>query len=108
VKVQMRDSLLPVLTAIEYSAVSTVQSFLGRNLLGTQKKVTHQLLVFIRQVIERRNWFARHNQNVNGCLGLDITEGDTPIVFVHHVRRNLSVSNLLEQGLIGHDSGAVT
>ena len=105
---QVGNGLKAFFATIEYRTVSAMQSFVGCNLFRAQEQVPDQLLVLFGQIIQRGNRLSRHNQDMHRRLGLNFPERDTQFILVHHIRRDLSVGNLLEQGLVGHDYRTLT
>jgi hypothetical protein len=45
---------------------------------------------------------AWHDQDVRGCLGVDVAQSHALVVFIKDVPRLLPVHNLLEQRVLGH------
>ena len=105
---QMGNGLLAFFATVEHRAISPMQPFVGRDFLGAQEEMSDQLLIVIRQIVQRWDRLPRYNQNVNRCLGLNVPKCNALFILVHHIRRDLTIGNLLKQGLFGHDRDALT
>ncbi len=60
-----------------------------------------QPIVFPAQVVQRGDVTLGHDENVRGCLWVDVVEGQQPCVFIHNGARDLSIDDLAEEA-IGH------
>lgn len=99
----VRDRLPGVRTVVENGPVTARQPLLGGNLLGHQEQVSDKGLVFLREGVEVWDGLAGYDQDVRGCLGVDVAQGHAPVVLVKDLPWLLPIHNLLEQRLLlGH------
>jgi hypothetical protein len=56
------------------------------------------------RLIQRLNMFARHDQNMDGRLGIDVSEGVGKLILVNGRRWNLTFNDFAEQATHNEDS----
>lgn len=49
--------------------------------------------------------FARHNQDVGGCLGGNVVKGDAELIFMDEGGGDFLVADFFEEGFVGHEDG---
>ncbi len=93
--------------AVEDRTVALVgMAALARNLLRDELHFAHKLAVRWLQVVECRDVFARDDEHVRRCLGIDVIERQHGVALVDQVARNLSVANLAEEAVAHGVAGA--
>lgn len=96
----MIDSLPAVGTGIEHDPVAVSGQALGdRHLVRVRDQVGQQAAARRAQLGQIRVVGARDNEHVYGCLRIDITEGDRPVITGHYDRRYLVGGNGAEQAV---------
>ena len=102
VNVKMEHTLAPVPALVDHSAISVlVQAFLASDLSCNHHQVTEQLLVPLLSLSNSRKSITvlGDHQEVLRCDRGNITERQTLIILVDHVRRDLLSDNLIEDGI---------
>lgn len=92
--------LSPVLAAVEDGAVAIGQTFAGCYLLCHKDQVADEWLVGFCEIIQCWNGLARADQNVRGCLRIDVAKGKALLVLINNVCRDISCCDFLEQGFV--------
>lgn len=86
----------------------TIPSFcnakIARDVLPCEEQRADQLLMFRRQMIDRRNVLARNDQNMNRRLRIDVVKRQGSIVFVSQFRRYFTGDNAAEDTIVTHMS----
>lgn len=102
------DRLAGVVAAVHDQAISVRCDieFAGQ-MFGDGKQMSCELLIPGRQVVHARDRFPRHDEDVNGCLRIDIMKGNALFVFIHDVGVNLTVSYFLKQSSFSHESSSI-
>jgi len=84
------------LAIIYHEPESIFDAFLSGHLVGTQIQMSEQGLIFIPGINHSGDGLFGYEQNVDRCLWVYITKGQTQFIFIDDVRRNLFVDNLAE------------
>ena len=85
---------------VDYGAIALrFQSSLTRQLSRQKKKVAQQGLVFSRGLPERDNMPSWKDQQMNGCLRMNILDRHRLLVLMHEFGRNLAIDNLAEEAI---------
>lgn len=93
---------LPSASAVvdrETESIATAELF--RNLARSQHEVTKERLVFSCGITKARNRFARYQQHMHRCSGIDVLERDALVIFINNAGRDLACDDFFEEGL-GH------
>jgi hypothetical protein len=100
---EMGDGLTTVRTVINgYTEASVRDAFTAGNLPGGEQQVTESGGILRRGCGDPWDGFARHDENVDGGLRGNVAKGDTKIVLVDDVRRDLLIAYFLEQRFVYH------
>jgi hypothetical protein len=94
--VQMRDRLAGRFLAVDYDSISAINAQLSRELRRHQMQMTEQVPIVPGNLGMRCNNLPRDDQNVYGSLGIDVSKGQAPIVFVDDVGGYLTIDDLFE------------
>ena len=88
---KMIDRLSTILALIDDQSVAIGQAFcLGDDASGVEKVEMVSGGWFFGH---SRNLCSRHNQDVNGGLGINVAKGDHMVVLINDVGRNLATDN---------------
>jgi hypothetical protein len=82
VDVEMIDGLSAVLAGVDHQAIARGQTLLAGDLGDGPQQVTEQLAIRRVGVIQRGDVFARCHQNMDGRLGVKVSEGVAQLVLV--------------------------
>jgi len=100
VDVDVEDRLPGPGAIIDHGAITLrVESPLTRQLSRQKKKVAQQGLVFSRGLPERDNMPSWKDQQMNGCLRMNILDRHRLLVLMHEFGRNLAIDNLAEEAI---------
>ena len=103
----MIHGLAPIRPAVNHDAVTVGQSFLIRDPFGRQQQMPHEGVVLGLGVRQFGDRLLGNNQNVNGCLGIDVAEGQAEIIFIDDRRRDLLADDFAKKGVVGITHTAV-
>ena len=92
--VQMLDSLLPVLAAVDHRTISVLKPFGRCYVFDLQHHVAHQISILVSEIVQRRDVLLRHYQYMYRRLRLRVPETRDPVIFIDHLRRDLSAREL--------------
>ena len=104
----MLDGLSAVLSCVHDDSITAAEILLTRNLGGFCHEVAEQARVFGGGFSERANVTARYEEQVSGCLRLNVGEAVAEIVAVDGLRGNLALKNAAEEAVHGNPSVAGT
>jgi hypothetical protein len=97
VHVDMKYGLTGFLITVHHQPVPViVDTSLVRDILRGTKKFTHDHLVIVDDVINRRDMFFRDNKKMYRSLGINIIEGEHVIIFKNDIGRYFAISYLAE------------
>jgi len=102
VEVNVRNCLHGIFATIEHRSITTVEPFLLSDLFCCEKQVANQDFIFRLEVVERWDGLSRNDQNVNGCLRIDVPEREAGVVFVNDIGRNLVIRDFFKESFFGH------
>src|SRR5712691_4864345 len=98
VQVDMEDGLAGVAVRVEHGPETAGgDPAILRDGGGPPNDFTDDLIIVRRQFVERRDVALRHDEDVRGCLRIDVVEGEQAVVFVDDGRRNLAFDDLAEE-----------
>lgn len=97
-EMEMINRLTTGRSDIGYHSISVVQFLFPSNVLYHGHQVTDQRLVTVIQMGNALNFFFGDNENVYGCLGSNVLEGQAKLVFKNNVGWDFSVDDLFENG----------
>jgi NAD(P)H-dependent FMN reductase len=98
VQMNVKDRLSRVRVAVEDSPVATIGvAVLRRQCRSPANHLSNQTVVFGAEVVQRRDVPARHDEDVRGRLGVDVLDGNEPIVRIHNRARDLACDDLAEE-----------
>lgn len=94
----MVHRLPPISTAVDNGPIAIRQSFLIGDLANDSKQVPDEICVAGIHFGQRLDRELGNNQHVSRRLRIDIAEGQTAVVLVDDVGRDLFVDDLLKDG----------
>src|SRR5690606_35788893 len=97
--VQVKHSLSGFFTVIDYQSESITITFLICNLCGSKQQMTQNVLVGIPGISHHRDRILRDHEDMYRRLWIDITEGQTQIILIDNIRRDLSRDNFTENSV---------
>jgi len=100
--VQMRHRFARVRTVVDHNTKTGSQVQLRREEGGHRKEVSDHCFVARCKRGDSWNQFFRYNQQVDGCLRVDVVEHNASIVLVFDLCGNLAVDDFLEDRF-GHE-----
>src|SRR5262245_2064535 len=62
-----------------------------------------QTIVFLTQIVQRGDVALGYDENVRGCLWVDVVECEQKSIFIHDGARDLSIDDFAEEA-VGHGS----
>ena len=92
----MRDTLSCWCPVVDYHSEATCYAFALGYLGGRQEKMPHQHGIFSRCLAEAGEVFARDDQYVSRCLGIQVAKGKRVFILPEHLSRETLISNLAE------------
>ena len=94
---QVKHGLPGTTTVVDHEA-EVRQLLFGSHLPRHEEEVADQLRVLLLHIAHLRDGHLRNHENVNGCLGVDIAESQSPVILVDNVGGNLTVDDFLKDG----------
>jgi len=88
---EVRYRLSGVFALVDNQAVSVAQGELFGNFPGGPKNV--EVVSLVGDFGKAGNLLSRHNQDVNGCLRIEIAKGNYVRVLIHNVSRYLAADD---------------
>lgn len=82
--VQMENGLARSCPIVDDHPVS-LQLFGASDFLDHQEQMTQKILLFLRGFRQGGDMLLRDDEDVGGCLGIDISKGYGPIVFLDDI-----------------------
>lgn len=96
------DRLAPQVVAVHDYAEAFLATLLFGEALGREEDMTgERLIIFLAEVVQRRDVFLWDDQEMHRRLGSDVPEGDDLIVFIELVGGNVPRHDLAEQTIHG-------
>ena len=80
-----------VFTAVDDHSVAVFESKRCSNILDLRHHISHEIRVFIRHIIDRRDMLFRYHQYMYRSLRIRIVEAEYPVILVSYVRLYLTV-----------------
>jgi len=74
------------------------QLLFGSHLARHEEEVAGQLRVLLLHVGHLGDGHFRDHEDVDGCLGVDVAERQSPVIFVDNVGGDLAVDDFLKDG----------
>ena len=97
----MKDRLPRVGAGVHHDPIARLgEAPLRGELPGQAAKLTKERVIVGRQIVEAREVPAWNEEQMKGCLGLDIFEGHKLFVGEHNFCRNCSGGNSAEEALV--------
>lgn len=106
-EMKMLDRLASIGTAVGDNAVSAAKIFSLGDLGNSLKDLCNESAVFRADLIDRRDMYLGHDQNMYGCLRVYITESIDVFVFIDLGRGDITLDDLAEKA-IHHSAQTVT
>lgn len=100
-QVEVKHRLPSASAVVDCKAERIAAAKLFRNLARSQHEVTKERLVFSCGITKARNRFARDQQHMHRCSGIDVLERDALVIFINNAGRDLACDDFFEEGL-GH------
>jgi len=101
VEVDVEDGLAGGFAGVDDHAVAVRREFqVARDLRGAQQHVSDDRVVLIGHLVERRDVFARNDEDVRRRLRVDVVERDDLVVFVHFFCRDLARRDAAEEAAV--------
>ena len=101
-QVDVKHALAGFAVRIEHGPIAAVVITV---LLGKRRREpdhrANQWIVILRQIVERSDVLSRDNEQVKGCLGVDVLERDELLVLIHDRASDLARNDLAEKA-VGH------
>lgn len=98
--VQVRHGLPPVGTVVDDQAVAGLfEAKFVCHFRGLEQQVAKHFMVLRRGLGHARHGFLGENQNVGGCLWMNVPNGQHEVIFKYNFRRDLPGGNSFKQGL---------
>ena len=94
---EVRYALAAIFPIVNDESETLGQIQLDRGRGRRQQQVTEQGLVGSRGFLDPGDWFFGYDQNVNGCLGMNVMECDAHVVLMFDASRNFAIDDALEQ-----------
>ncbi len=98
----MVDRLSSVMTTVDDYSISIGQFQIPGQVANRAIQMADQLLILVRDVVDRGDFFPGNHQQVNGRLSIDVFDCNAQIVLVDDVRRQLAVDDSLEYRFFTH------
>lgn len=89
---------LPGATTVVNHKAEVRQLLFGSHLACNEEEVADQVRVLLLHIGNLRDGHLRDHKNMNGSLGVDIAESQSPIILIDNVGGNLTVDDFLEDG----------
>jgi hypothetical protein len=93
VHVKVKYGLTRIGPIIDNHSVA-LQSFCAGNLAGHQEQVTQEITLLLRGRRQRGDMLFGDDENMGGGLGVDISKGKRPLVFLDDARIRFPLDNL--------------
>jgi hypothetical protein len=106
--VQVGHRLAGVRTVIHHEPEAVRELELSRDIAGDEQEMAEHDLILGGGFRDARNYFFRDDQQVNGCLRLDIMQHEALLVLVFDSRGNFAVDNFLKESFHGAKDSAVS
>jgi len=106
--VQVGHRLAGVRAVVHHEPEAVRELELARDIAGDEQEMSEHGLVFSGCFRDSRNHFFRDNQQVNGCLRLDIMQRDAVLVLVFDSRGDFAVDDFLKESFHGTKDSAVS
>lgn len=98
--VEVRDGLAAVRAVVDDDAVSAFrEAEVGGDLRGGEQQVAEDGLIRRFRLSDTGDGFDGHDQDVDGSLRGNVTEGEAMLVAVNHIGGDLPVADFFENGL---------
>src|SRR6266849_4415276 len=99
---QMENRLAGAAAVVDDRTIAGEQTELCGQLRGEQLQLAEERLVAGLGVVQRREMFSRTNENVRGCLRIDVFKGEHVVIFIDELRGNLLRADFAEQAVRIH------
>lgn len=83
----------PGSTVNDYPESILRNTLIPRQLIGRSKNITDKSFVFLLQVEERRYVFARHDQEMNRRLRIDVLKSHNGVILIDNVSFDLAFND---------------
>ena len=93
-QMQVIHRLAAVVAGVHDYAITGGEFFFARDLCYRPQQMAQQRGVFLARFRERNDVLARHNQQVNRRLRMNVRKGDTFLILVNTSRGNASIDDL--------------
>ena len=97
---EVRDGFAAVGTVVDDEAVAVGKTGLLGDFRRLQQQMAEHRVVGGRGIGDAGDGLARHDENVRGCLWVEVAEGEDVLVFVNQVRRNLLRGDAFKEGFV--------
>ncbi len=101
---EVGDGFSAVRAVIYNEAVAAFgDAFFFRYFMGLEQKVPEERGIGCASLGYARKGLFRNDQEVNGCLRVDVAQDDTQIILIEDIRRNGAIDNFFKESrLAGH------
>jgi hypothetical protein len=103
-EVEVIDGLASIFACVDDYAVALAEGFVARNFCRNPQEMTEERLVAFAGVRERGDVPARHHQQMDRRLRMNVGEGVTLVVLIDSGRGNASVNDLAKEAAHGETS----
>jgi len=101
--VKMKNFLIAMAATINQQPVTVFgDPFLFGDVPGYDKEISKQSFISLFDIIYSWNDFVWNNQNVAGCLRIDVPKGGNTLILKYDICRNFLIYNLAKKRFFGH------
>ena len=93
---QMRHTLTPLLAAVDDHAIALRQAQLAGDFSRHQELMPDERLMFVGELVERGDFFARNDEHVRWRLRVHVAKGEAEVVLIDDVGFDLAVDDAFE------------
>jgi hypothetical protein len=97
VDVEMVYRLAAVFACIDYYAIAFREALFASQVCCYPQQVTEERGMFFACFGQRNEMFTGRNQEVYGCLGVNVGEGVTAVVLIFGIRGDTSLNDFAEK-----------